>query len=38
LDGIVGDNAIIEIKCPYAAKDTSDKYEAVSSGKVGLFK
>ncbi|XP_025207632.1 uncharacterized protein LOC112603333, partial [Melanaphis sacchari] len=32
-DGIVGDNAIIEIKCPYAAKDTSNKYEAVSSGK-----
>jgi len=35
---MVGGNVIIEIKCPYAAMDTSDKYEAVSIGKVGLFK
>lgn len=31
---MVGDNAIIEIKCLYAAKDTADKYEAVSTGRV----
>ncbi|XP_025205740.1 uncharacterized protein LOC112602040 [Melanaphis sacchari] len=33
-DGIIGDTAIIEVKCPYAAKDTENEFEAVSTGKV----
>ncbi|KAL4104017.1 hypothetical protein QTP88_019330 [Uroleucon formosanum] len=32
-DGIIGDTAIVEIKCPYAAKDTENEIEAVSTGK-----
>jgi len=28
-DGLVGENAILEIKCPFAAKDTLDAVEAV---------
>ncbi|XP_029343469.1 uncharacterized protein LOC100570366 isoform X1 [Acyrthosiphon pisum] len=33
-DGIIGDTAIVEIKCPYAAKDTENEIEAVSTGKL----
>lgn len=28
-DGLVGENAILEIKCPYAAKDTLNAVEVV---------
>jgi len=37
LDGIIDKNTIIEIKCPFAAKDTANKLEAVSTGKVICF-
>lgn len=28
-DGLIGENAILEIKCPYAVKDTLNAVEAV---------
>jgi len=37
LDGIIDDNSIVEIKAPYAAKDTLNINEAVESGKVSIF-
>jgi len=36
LDGIIDNNAIVEIKAPYAAKDTLNINEAVESGKVSI--
>jgi len=34
LDGIIDDQKLIEIKAPYAAKDTNNGVEAVEKGKV----
>jgi len=36
-DGVVGDDAILEIKCPYIAKDTNDVTEAVNNKLVNTF-
>ncbi|XP_060871434.1 uncharacterized protein LOC132945685 [Metopolophium dirhodum] len=30
-DGLIGDNAIVEIKCPYTARDTNNAKEAIES-------
>lgn len=35
-DGIIDDQKLIEIKAPYAAKDTKNGIEAVETGKVYL--
>lgn len=31
VDGLVGDQAIIEIKCPYAAKDSESSIDDVNN-------
>ncbi|XP_050065595.1 uncharacterized protein LOC126554579 [Aphis gossypii] len=33
-DGLIGDDEIIEIKCPYSVKDYSNIFEAISDGKI----
>lgn len=34
LDGLIGHDEIIEIKCPYSAKDYTNIFEAINDGKV----
>lgn len=31
IDGLVGDQAIVEIKCPYTAKDSENSIDAVNN-------
>lgn len=31
IDGLIGNEAVVEIKCPYIAKDTSSAIEAVNN-------
>lgn len=36
-DGLVGQDIILEIKCPYAAKDTTSALEAVERNLVCMI-
>lgn len=38
IDGLIGDMAIVEIKCPYVARDTLSAIEAVNSKLVSHIK
>lgn len=31
IDGLIGNEAVVEIKCPYIAKDTSSVIEAINN-------
>lgn len=31
IDGLIGNEAVVEIKCPYIAKDTSSAIEAINN-------
>jgi len=37
LDGLVGDHAIVEIKCPYTAKDSENSVDAVNNKLVSYI-
>jgi len=36
IDGLVGDQAIVEIKCPYTAKDNENSVSAVNNKLVSF--
>lgn len=36
-DGLIGDDSLIEIKCPYSAKDYKNLSDAIKDKKVKYF-